>query len=393
MSLPAPSVGKDLIAGLTTGVVLVAQAVAYSALAGLPPTAGLYAALVAPLVYATIGRSSVLAVGPTAISSLLVGDALAHAAGDDMALALILASALAAMVGLLQLAFAAARLHHIVRFVTPTVLTGFLAAAALTIIWSLLPSLIGWNGQWLGARFDIDIAIAGAGLGAAALLLLPLPPVLERFASLRTVAVMAAMAIACALFRWDVPTVGVVPRGLPIPELPVAFTRGEFGEVLLVLAFPTLVVAVLGFVEAVGASAVRSAEVLEPRRELVAVGVANVAAGLVGGYPVSGGLSRTAVNASAQATTRRAAVVSSLVVAVVLIVGNDWLQTLPDPVLAAVVVAGILGLIDIPAFRAAHRAAQWVIAITFLATLVFGIGVGILVGAIVHTVVRSRSEP
>tara|TARA_B100001750_G_C15499412_1_gene596192 strand:- start:1150 stop:2322 length:1173 start_codon:yes stop_codon:yes gene_type:complete len=388
-------VTKDLVAGTTTGVVLVAQAVAYSALAGLPPTAGLYAALVAPLLYAAIGRSVVLAAGPTAISSLLVGQALAGM--DDLPVLLAHAALLAGLVGVVQLVAATVRLHRLAKYITPVVLVGFLAGAAVRIVLTQLEHLATHRGAF-------HIPTAGIGLSAVVLLMLPLPAKLEPFKALRTVAVMIGYTVLCFFFAWDTPTIGRIPAGLPMPALPWAGEGVEFAS-LAPLAAPAALIALLSFIEGIGASAARPQE-LRPGRELVALGAANLAASFARGYPVSGGLSRTAVNANSGAQTRWAGVVSSGVVVLVLLVGSPLLAPMPTAILAAVVTAGVISLIDVPAMREADRRRRWVIAVTALGTFALGVGVGIGLGVATELMTRrwgpwpkepfsrrSRSEP
>ncbi len=371
---------KDLVAGLTTGVVLVAQAVAYASLAGLPPAAGLYGALVAPLIYAAIGRSDVLAAGPTAISSLLVGAAIAGE-GDG---ALAHAALLAAMVGGVQIIALLVRLDRFASYVTPTVLRGFLAGAALRIVWSQAPTLVGWSGEW-GDGVDTTTALVG---GAALLsLLIPLPKKLKPFGALRTVLVMALFTLASFVLGWSVAQVGALPEGLPIPALPEGLEWASVGR----LAFPALVIGLLSFIEGIGAAGARP-QTLEPRRELAALGLANWGSAVVGGYPVSGGLSRTAVNARAGATSRWANVFASAVVALVLLVGGAVLGPLPEAVLAAVVTAGVLSLIDHERIRKSTRRERWVLAATFLPTLLLGVGIGVATGAVVAALTHRYGE-
>ena len=373
--------GKDLVAGLTTGVVLVAQAVAYASLAGLPPSAGLYGALVAPLIYGAIGRSEVLSAGPTAISSLLVGAALA---GEGEG-ALAHAALLAAMVGGVQIVALLVRLDRFAAFVTPTVLRGFLAAAALRIVWSQAPTLTGWSGEW---GDGVDQATAMVGGAALLCLLVPLPKKLKPFGALRTVLVMAAFTLASFALGWSVAQVGALPEGLPRPSLPEGIGWASVGR----MAFPAFVIGLLSFIEGIGAAGARPQE-LEPRRELGALGLANWGSALVGGYPVSGGLSRTAVNAQAGATSRWANVFASAVVALVLLAGGAVLGPLPAAVLAAVVTAGVLSLIDHEGIRESTRRQRWVLAATFLPTLLLGVGVGVAIGAAVAALTHRYEWP
>lgn len=372
--------GKDLVAGLTTGVVLVAQAVAYASLAGLPPAAGLYGALVAPLIYGAIGRSDVLAAGPTAISSLLVGAALAGE-GDG---ALAHAALLAAMVGTVQVIALIVRLDRLADFVTPNVLRGFLAGAALRIVWSQAPTLVGWSGEW---GDGVDTATAMVGGTALLCLLIPLPKKLQPFGALRTVAVMALFTLASFLLGWTVAQVGALPEGLPVPGLPEGLEWASVGR----MAAPALVIGLLSFIEGIGAAGARPQE-LEPRRELAGLGLANWGSAIVGGYPVSGGLSRTAVNARAGATSRWANVFASAVVALVLLAGGAVLGPLPESVLAAVVTAGVLSLIDHERIRKSTRRERWVLAATFLPTLLLGVGPGVATGAVVAALTRRYGE-
>ncbi len=171
-----------------------------------------------------------------------------------------------------------------------------------------------------------------------------------------------------------------------MPALP-PFTWETVGS----LTLPALVIALLSFIEGIGAAGARPQE-LDSRRELAGLGLANWGSALVGGYPISGGLSRTAVNARAGAATRLAGVISSAVVALVLLAGGAVLGPLPNAVLAAVVIAGVLSLIDREGIRRSDARQRWVLAGTFVPTLLLGMGVGVAVGAAVALLTRRYGE-
>ncbi|HEY8378094.1 MAG TPA: sulfate permease [Nannocystis sp.] len=378
----------DVLAGATTAALLVPQAMAYAMLAGLPPIAGLYASLAPPLIYALLGTSRRLAVGPVAIDSLLTAAALAPLGLADPLAYAAAAAALAVLVGLVQLTLGVLRLGFIVNFLSLPVLRGFTSAAALLIIASQLGPLLGLRlpasaglVALLRALVEqlpaVHLTTVALGLVAVAALL-----VMGRFRG-KALALVVVATIAGHTFDLaarGVAVLGEVPSGLPTPALPALDPA-----LLAALAPGALLIALISFMEAFSSAlaVARRGEVVAPNRELVALGLGNVAAGLVRGYPIAGGLSRTAVNAQAGARSPLAGVVTAALVALALALFAPLLSTLPRAALSAVIVVAVAGLVDVAFVRELRRTRPRELiplAVTFVATLALGVGLGLAFG-------------
>ncbi len=398
---------SDLAAGLTTAVMLIPQAMAYALLAGLPPIHGLYASTLPLLGYAMFGSSRQLAVGPVAMDSLLVAVAVAAIAtvGTDAYLAA--AILLAAMVGVIQVAMGVVRLGFLVNFLSRPVISGFTSAAAVLIGLSQLPHLLGIDlGRTTkphellfaaGTRIS-EVSLPTLGLGLAALVgLIGLQRRAPRFP--RALAVVVVGTLLVWLFDLDqhgVAVVGEVPRGLPRPALPSFETAA-----IVSLAPAALAIALLSFMEAISASKATSSSSerspatgrrprIDPNQELIGLGVANLLGSLVRGYPVAGGLSRTAVAAQAGARTGLAGIVTAAIVVLTLLVLTPLFHQLPKTVLAAIIASAVAGLIDVAIVRrlwTVERSELVSLVLTFVATLAFGIVEGIGVGVAVSLAV------
>lgn len=380
----------DLTAGLTTAVMLIPQAMAYAMLAGLPPIVGLYAAIAPLVVYALFGGSAKLAVGPVAMDSLLVAAALSGvtlAAGESP---VTVAAALAVMVGAVQLAMGALRLGFIVNFLSQPVLAAFTSAAAVVIAASQLGALLGVKlpastgihaiaADLWAARAELHAPTLLVGLAAMALLL-----ALRRFRGRALVVVALALAGSwwLDLAARGVAVLGPVPAGLPTPALPVA----SWGTIVA-LAPAAVTIGLLSFVEALSSSlAVTDADDRPVAdRELAALGLSNIATGFMRGYPIAGGLSRTAVNAQAGARTGLAGLFTAGLVALALVVLAPLLAGLPRAALAAIILVSVAGLVDLALPRALWRLRPRELvtfAVTLAATLLLGITLGLGLGVL-----------
>jgi SulP family sulfate permease len=386
--------GPDVRAGLTVGVLVVPQSMAYAALAGVPAITGLYAALVALLVYAAFGTSRFISVGPVAIDSLLTAAAVAPLADGDSARYLALTGAVAILVGSLQLAAGLLRLGALVNLVSVPVVTGFTAAAALTIAVTQLPALLGLD----------DVSSPGTSLLDAVRALVPLLDSVDVLTVVLGVAgivvivaarrwapnlpgpllVVAGLGVAVALLDLSTATVGDVPAGLPLPRVP------DVGMTDLRSLLPSAAaIALVSYMESVStgqAFARRTRTRTDPDQELVALGLANAAAGLTRGMPVAGGLSRGAVNFEAGARSQVSGVVAAVLVLLSLVVLTPVLAAVPEVALAAVILASIGSLVDLRGMRAIARvrrsdlsALLATAAATLLLGPIGGLGVGVAV--------------
>ncbi|MGY6500975.1 MAG: SulP family inorganic anion transporter [Acidimicrobiales bacterium] len=382
------TLGADIGAGLTVAAMLVPQAMAYALLAGLPPQAGLYASTVPLVLYALIGTSRQLAVGPVAIVSLLTATAIAPVAAEGTTGYLTAAATLALLVGAIHLVMGVGRLGFLVRLLSHPVLVGFTAAAAIIIGTSQLTTLLGvsvprsehlHDTLWdlAGAVPDAHLLTLAVGLGAVGVMVglkrwLPLVP-----AALSAVAITTVVSVVVDLPARGVSVVGDIPGGLPALTVP-----SDLGLVATLLP-AAFVITLVGFMESIAVGTVyarRNRYELDSNRELLGLGAANIGAGLTGGYPVTGGFSRTAVNAEAGATTRLAGVVTAGIVALVLALFTPLFTQLPSATLAAIVLVAVVKLVDVTEMRhvrSIKTSDALTMAIAFVATLVLGIELGI----------------
>jgi sulfate permease, SulP family len=397
----------DLGAGLTVGAVLIPQGMAYALVAGLPPVVGLYASVFPILVYTVFGRSRQLALGPVAIVSLLTAAGLESLAGGDTDLYISLAATLALMVGILMVAMGAARLGFVAQFLSQPVLSGFTSAAAIIIAGTQLRNILGVD--LVRSEYTLDILVdAGRrldevhllslalGTGAFTLLMLlrrwrPTIP----WALLVVIGATAAVSLF-GLEERGVQVVGQVPKNLPSPQLPSL--SGDRVESLFTLSLAITLVAMVESLAMAQYFAARRRYRIRPGQEFVALGAANVAAGLFQGYPVAGSFSRTAVNAASGALTPVSGLVTAAVIGLTLVVAAPVFRPLPKAALAAVVFMAATSLFDVAEARRlwrVKRSDSYLLLLAFSATLVLGIERGIAVAVVASLVVilQKTSRP
>jgi sulfate permease, SulP family len=397
----------DVIAGTVTALLLVPQGVAFALLAGLPPQAGLYASLTGPLLYALLGTSRTLSVGPVSVAAVMVASALGtpglQGAAVDNALVLALEC------GLILFAMAALRLGWLTGLLSHPVLSGFTSGAALLIIFSQLPQLAGYPGpaNIQGWRSYIDIAAglpraapltlalgAGAALGLVLLgrpfarwlsrraLSAPVVTVLTKSAPLLVI-VAASLAVVFFGIGDRVARVGEVPGGLPLPGM--AFLSSADWLRLLPSA---LAISLVGYVESIAiakALASRRRETVLPNQELLALGAANLGGAFFGAMPVAGGFSRTMVNYAAGARTQLASLISAALVAAALVLASSWFALIPRAALAALIIVAVAPLLNWREFLSVWRYERGdglAFLLTAAAVLVLGIEAGILTGMV-----------
>ncbi len=398
----------DLIAGLIVTIMLVPQGMAYAMLAGLPPQVGLYASVLPLIFYAVFGSSRTLAVGPVAVVSLMTASALADIGGTENQLAGALILALAS--GLLLLIMGVARLGFLVNFLSHPVISGFTSAAALVIGFSQLKHLLGMEiprshllsdiiGYVIDEAESANIVTVALGAGLVALLLLwrgPLGGLLlgagvmpALVASITKAGPLAAVVLGAGivwLFGLDqsagVKIVGAIPAGLPSLQWP-----GIDMEMARDLLPAAALIALVGFVESVSVAkslAAKRRQTIDADQELRALGVANIGAAISGGYPVTGGFSRSVVNFTAGANTGLAAIVTALLIAFTLAFLTPLFHFLPKAALAAIIVVAVAKLVDYRSFIRTWRyngLDGFSQAATFAAVLSLGVELGIMIGA------------
>lgn len=393
-SYGATDLRYDLVAGLTTAVLLVPQAMAYALLAGLPPVVGLYASVVPPLVYALTGSSRELAVGPVAIDSLLTAATVGTIAQSGSDRYLELATLLALMVGCIQWVLGILRGGFLANFLSDPVINGFTSAAALIIGVSQLQLVLGVDIPRSTSVFTVlpaltqhlsSIHMPTSLLAVASMaVLLILKRRAPRFPRALLVVVAGAIASALGLSGMGVNIVGAVPAGFP------SFSMAPMNVSIVTHLLPgATTIAFVAFMESISVSTklgTMTGHRVDPNRELLALGLSNAAAGLFGGYPVAGGLTRTAVNAAAGARSKLAGLVTAVAVGTIITWCTDWLFHIPKAVLGAVILTAITGLFDVSEPRRlwfVKRADFVMLAITFWSTLILGVQQGIGVGVCV----------
>jgi sulfate permease, SulP family len=382
----------DLVAGLTAAAVVVPKAMAYATIAGLPVQVGLYTAAVPMIVYGLLGTSRVLSVSTTTTIAILTASELGRVAPGGGAAALLLASAtLASLVGVMLVLAGAIRLGFIANFISEPVLTGFKSGIGLVIVVDQIPKLLGIHIEKAGFFRDL-IAIAEhlPATSLATLLLalgmLVLIFALEHFVP-RAPAPLLAIALAIAasnvlgLERVGVAVIGAVPGGLPTLVRPRL-------DIIWDLWPAAAGIALMSFTESIAAARAFSAP-NEPRpvpnRELIAIGMSNVAGGLFGAMPAGGGTTQTAVNRKAGARTQVAGLVTAAAALATLLVLGPVIGLMPQAALAAVVVAYSVDLIKPAEFGSILRIRRvefrWAV-IAFVGVVLLGTLQGILVAVV-----------
>ena len=353
----------DVLAGLTVWAVLIPESLAYAGIAGVSPVVGLYAAVPALVLYAMVGSSRHLVVAPMSGTAALSASIVAGLAAAGTAAYTAHTVGLALVVGVLGVAAGLAGLGFLSSFISEPVLKGFIIGLALTIIIGQVPDLLGVK-KPSGSFFEKLWGILGElgdvhGLtllvGAVALvLILALRRVLPVIPG-SLLAVLLGIA-AVAVFHLDdhgVEIVGSITAGLPSIGLP-SLTLHDY----LDMVGPAIGVLLIGFAEGLGAAktyAVKEGYDIDTNRELLGMGVANLGAGVTNGMVVNGSLSKTAVNGSAGARTQLSTIVVSALTVLTLLFLTGLFEKLPEAVLAAVVIAAVIDLVDIAALKRLYR--------------------------------------
>lgn len=386
----------DATAGLTVGIMLIPQGMAYAMIAGLPPVYGLYAALFPQVVYALMGTSRQLAVGPVAMDSLLVATGLGALSLSSTEEYILLAAFLALFMGVIQLLLGSLKLGFLVNFLSKPVVSGFTSAAAIIIALSQLNALLGIDlprSNKLHELFSFfvefnpqvhDLSVLISALGVSFLLLLK-KYIPQLPAALILVLITTFLS---GFYNWEALGIHIVkeiPQGLPAFQVP----RAEVEQVydLLPLA---ITLALIAFMEAISvAKAIEEKEKtnhLNPNQELIALGMANIVGAFFQAYPTTGGFSRTAVNYDAGAKTGLAALFSAAVIGLTLLLFTSFFYYLPTAVLGAIILVAVSKLIDrsyaIKLWRN-NPHEFYILLFTFSITLFVGIKEGILLGVFV----------
>ena len=380
----------DISAGIVVAMMMIPQGMAYAMVAGLPPVVGLYASIVPPLLYALFGSSMTQSIGPMAITSLMTASVLAPLAAPGSGLYMVLAAQLALLSGAVLLVCGLLRIGFLANFFSRPVMNGFTLGSALVIA-------LGQGDALLGAPFPhLHLPSAMLGIGALVLLLLArqyLARVLRALGLPQQAAdvgarlapmvlVLAAMVLSYVfdLAAAGVRTTGAVPGGLP--GLNLAVSAGHWRA----LFQPALLIGFMVFLISMSGAqtlALKRAEKLHSNHELIGLGAANIGAALTGGFPVTGSLSRSAVNFAAGANTQLASIITAGLLALALVAPTGWLALLPLPVLAATIIVAVLGMLDLDTLRTAwhyDRADALALLATAGGVLALGVESGVIIG-------------
>ncbi|TCN42215.1 high affinity sulfate transporter 1 [Kribbella orskensis] len=379
----------DVIAGVTVAAYLVPQAMAYAQLAGLPAVTGLWAVLGPLAVYVVLGSSRLLSVGPESTTALMTASTVGAVAGGDPKRYVVLASALALMVGVICLVAWLVRLGFLADLLSRPVLVGYLAGIAVLMIAGQLGRMTGTTvegdsppAELLNAARQIGTWHLPTVVLSAVVLALLLASAHWKPQLPAPLLVMALAAVVTALAGLDdhgVAVIGTVPSGLPAPMLP-----GVGLADLRMLILPALGVALVGYTDTVltGRAFAKHRERIDADAELLALGTANLTAGALQGFPVSSSGSRTAVAAAAGAKSQVYSLVTLAMVILTLLVAGPLLSTFPTAALGALVVYAALRLVDLAEFRrfGRFRRSELILA---LATCVGVVTLGVLYGVLV----------
>lgn len=400
---------QDLIAAFIVTMLLIPQSLAYAMLAGLPPEVGLYASIMPLMLYATFGSSTTLSVGPVAVVSLMTATALGDVAQAGTGSYLSGAITLALMSGCMYLALGFFKFGFIANFLSHTVISGFITASGLIIglsqvkhilgvegdggaLLELIPSVVSNLGKInvytvvlglnvLFALWFCRISLAGllirAGISAR------LSQLLVKISPVAIVIISIIISSGLGLSEKGVAVTGNIPSGLPAFHL----STPSF-EMMQLLFLPALMITLIGYVESISVGktlAAKRRERVEPDQELIGLGMANVASGVSGGFPVTGGFSRSVVNFDAGASTQMASVFTAFGILFVCLFLTPFLYYLPKAALAATIIIAVSSLIDVKMLRKTwvfSRSDFYAVSTTILITLVFGVEMGVASGVL-----------
>ena len=387
----------DVVAALIVLAMLVPQGMAYAMLAGLPPVMGIYASILPMIIYAFTGSSTTLSIGPVAIISMMVFSALQPLFAVGSTAYIEAACLLAIMVGIISLILGLFRFGFLIQLISHPVIKSFIIASALLIALGqfkfLLDIPLQTNNipEFIGSLVNNfhHISFLSVGVSLAAISILVFLPKWVRSDFLnKTIPLLLVLSSIIVVYAFNLDqhglkTVGIIPTGLPSFHFPT--WNFDLVQKLLPSAF---IIAMISFVESLAiaqATALQKRDDLNSNQELIALGLANIAAGINMGFAVSGSLSRTVVNSDAGAKTPMSGVMSSLLMIAVSLYFTSFFQNLPLTILAATIFVSIWKLVSfLPFFETwkyskADGLAMWA---TFLGVTCIDISTGLVIGII-----------
>lgn len=401
------ALSNDLMAALIVTIMLIPQSLAYALLAGLPAEAGLYASIVPILLYTVFGTSNALAVGPVAVVSLMTAAALSNIVEQGTMGYAIAALSLAGLSGVMLLAMGLFRLGFIANFLSHPVIAGFITASGIIIAASQLKHILGIDAHghnlldlvmslfshvsqmnWITAvigvlatgflfwvRKGLKPLLTRLGLGAG------LTGVLVKTGPVFVVVATTGAVWGLGLADKGVQIVGEVPQSLPPFTLP-SLSPELLGQLLL----PAFLISIIGFVESISVAqtlAAKKRQRIDPDQELIGLGAANIGASLTGGFPVTGGFSRSVVNFDAGAATPAAGAFTAIGLAIAALALTPLIYFLPKATLAATIIVAVVSLVDFSILKRSwgySKADFAAVLATILITLAIGVEAGVSAG-------------
>lgn len=400
---------NDMIAAVIVTIMLVPQSLAYALLAGLPPEAGIYASIVPIVLYAIFGTSRALAVGPVAVVSLMTAAAIGNVAESGTMGYAMAALTLAALSGAILLVMGVLRLGFLANFLSHPVIAGFITASGILIAASQLGHILGikTHGHTLPELLmsllhglgELNLYTLVIGAGATGFLFWVrkgLKPLLRglgvspKLADVATKAGPVAAVVATTVAVWGfglaergVKIVGDVPQSLPPLTMP------DFSpDLIWALFVPAMLISIIGFVESISVAqtlAAKKRQRITPDQELIGLGAANIGAAFTGGFPVTGGFSRSVVNFDAGAETPAAGAFTAVGLAIAAVALTPLVYFLPKATLAATIIVAVLSLVDLGILKRAWGYSKkdfMAVATTIALTLGFGVEIGVSAGVI-----------
>ena len=385
---------RNFQAGTTTAILLIPQSMAYALVAGVPPVYGLYASLLPLVVYALLGRSRELALGPGALDTLLIGVTIGSLSMASNPNAATVAAVIAFQVAIIQIVLGLLRGGFLINFFSKPVISGFTSAAALTIAISQVKHLLGmdidrssrfYEEFWQLVTHVEEIHLMTAMIGIGSLCFIAMAKRIKKsFPNALAVVILAA--IVGAILKVDqnqVSVLGAIPQG--IPQFGFVWVTQELFVTLLPSSVAIAAVGYLTTISIARTFADRSRYDIAPNRELIALGASNFVASFSQGFPVSASFSRSAVHAEAGSTSPYSLVVVAAWIFLTLLFLTEYLYYLPTATLAAIIILAVLGLIDftlVKHLRKTKQSDMWLLMLTFFSTLIVGIVEGILIGVV-----------
>jgi SulP family sulfate permease len=401
------ALSNDLVAALIVTIMLIPQSLAYALLAGLPAEAGLYASIVPIMLYAVFGTSRALAVGPVAVVSLMTAAALSNIVEQGTMGYAVAALSLAGLSGVILLAMGLFRLGFVANFLSHPVIAGFITASGIIIAASQLKHILGINAEGhnllelvisltehLNETNWITAIIGILATGFLFWVRKGLKPLLKRFGLsdgltgvlVKTGPVAVVVATTAAVWGFGladqgVKIVGEVPQSLPPLTLP-SFSPDLLAQLLL----PAFLISIIGFVESISVAqtlAAKKRQRIDPDQELIGLGAANIGASLTGGFPVTGGFSRSVVNFDAGAETPAAGAFTAIGLAIAALALTPLIYFLPKATLAATIIVAVLSLVDFSILKRSwnySKADFAAVLATILLTLAMGVEAGVSAG-------------